>query len=142
MPSAYERRIANYLASHPGASRAEARGHQYTPEHGRGALAGVDKRIPLVGHELRSTYSDRQAMEYINKAADQGARVRVSVHTVNGWKQAGGDRGYSASYVAELQAKAGSLRSAVVHDFGRGGDDYDMPKYEDSIDAWQLDILE
>jgi hypothetical protein len=30
--AAYERRIANYIAKHPGATRSDARGHRATPE--------------------------------------------------------------------------------------------------------------
>jgi hypothetical protein len=39
----HERRIQNYLAAHPGATRSEARGHGATPEHPRAAEKQPEK---------------------------------------------------------------------------------------------------
>lgn len=125
--------------------RAAARGHEYTPEHGKGALQGISKTTEYAGRTMKASYSDREIERNINRAADRGQRVQVWAHdkTTDTWKVAGGQRGYSASYVAREVAGAGGLRGAVVNSFGAAtGDNYDMPENEEDIDAWQLDIME
>lgn len=46
----YERRIQNYLSSHPGATRAEARGHGATPERPERAVNNPGKYRDYISH--------------------------------------------------------------------------------------------
>ena len=118
-----------------------ARGHAQTPEH-KGVLGSRPKEQHFAGRDVRSTYSDRQAERYINRAADNGNRVQLFVHSKGGgWQLVGGARGYSGTYLAEQQAKAGGLRAAVgAGDIYDGSDMADIDP--DDIDAWQIAELE
>jgi hypothetical protein len=144
MPSAYERRIQNYLASHPGATRAEARGHGQTPEHG-GVLSGTPRHITLGAHDIHRSYSDDAAEKQIYRASNhEDARVQLMVHTkANGWQTIGGTRGYTAPYLAEQVHKAGYLRGAIQSGALHGGQGNNSDTVDDAseIDAWQIDEI-
>jgi hypothetical protein len=47
--AAYEKRIRNYLAKHPGATRADARGHRATPERPERASRNPEKYSDYIG---------------------------------------------------------------------------------------------
>lgn len=136
----YQQRIKSAAAR--GMSKAAARGHAQTPEHG-GVLRGTPRTVHAAGHTIKSMYSDASAERAINKAADNDSRIVIRVHTKSGgWIEAGGRRGYAASLLTSEIAASGDIRGAVTGGTIPGGDDYDLGDIEpDDIDAWQIDEL-
>lgn len=70
-------RVARYMAKHPGATLAEARGHGRTGEH------GVDKPVSLGNNQVaisfRSERFAEKAMRQAEKIAGDGGRVKLVV---------------------------------------------------------------
>lgn len=75
-------RIARYMAKHPGATMAEARGHGRTGEH------GIDKPVSLGNNQVAITFrlesKALQAMRQAERIAGDGGRVKMVVTDKNG----------------------------------------------------------
>jgi hypothetical protein len=143
--SAYERRIAAYQAAHPGATRAQARGH--APK----IIAGLEVRehVSRRARELREDLTTYQRGAIRKWAAGQAARLEKPGANRERLAKAIGDdmtektikRGYDAfRAMADELRRMGRARNRQGKVLILAGRARNIAVMEDIADEWDIDL--